>query len=326
MSQIHKVAPDLFQVTLSAPETLGYTWGAARNVYVFTGDAPALIDSGYAHSADQLHHALQALNIAPEDIRRIVLTSYTADAVGAAHTFPNARLWTALKPENAVLNHARAHYQKIFDALLSLPDIPSAWTAEYAQHILHTVFAAPTADIQYLESGQPIRLGRWILDALDTPGLAYPAAAYFAADRGWLFSGPAINMQPRAILDDPTHMLDTLVALGAMSIKKILPVRGDIDPHPDIFFRTLSLHVTNMRANMKYIFEDPQSSIDLVHADFGYWPDDLLETAARLMTYDSVFREFDAAGVVHIVEDGPVPGFPRYKMGAPGAGRGDATN
>src|SRR5690625_969655 len=326
MSQLHKVAPDLFQVTLSAPTSLGHTWGNARNVYVFTGEAPALIDSGYAQSADELHQALQSLNIAPADIRRIVLTSTTADAAGAASTFPNARLWTALKPEEHVHAHARARYQKIFQALLSLPDIPTTWTQDHEDQLLDTVFCPPPPNLQYLQSGQPIRLGNCILDALDTPGLAYPAAAYFAADRGWLFSGPAINMQPRAILDDPTHMLETLGTLGAMSIKQILPVRGDIDPNPDIFFRTLSLYVTNLRANMKYIFEDPESSIDLVQADFAYWPEDLMETAARLMTFDAVFREFDEAGVVHVVEDGPVEGFPRYKMGAPGAGRGDATN
>lgn len=326
MTPIHKVAPDLFQVTLSAPSALGPTWSAARNVYVFTGDAPALIDSGYAHNTDELHAALRTLELAPTDIRRIVLTSYTADAVGGAHTFPNARLWSALAPETAPLHAARQRYEQVFGALKQLPNTPPEWSHANTASLDDTVFATPPANIQYLESGQPIRLGSWILDALPTHGLAYPAAAYFAADKGWLFSGPAVNMRPRAILEDPTSMVETLNSLGAMSIKKVLPIRGDIEEHPDIFFRALSLYVTNMRANMKYIFEDPQSSIDLVHADFGYWPEDLFETAERLMMYDAVFREFDEAGVVHVVEDGPVEGFPRYNMGAPGAGRGDATN
>lgn len=326
MTPIHKVAPDLFQVTLSAPSALGPTWSAARNVYVFTGDAPALIDSGYAHSTDELHAALQTLHIAPTDVRRIVLTSYTADAAGGVHAFPHARIWSALSPETDALRAAQERYQQVFSALQQLPNTPPEWAQTNTSALLKTVFPPPPSTIQYLESGQPIRLGSWILDALPAAGLAYPAAAYFAADKGWLFSGPAVNMKPRAILEDPTRMVETLNSLGAMSIKKVLPIRGEIEEHPDIFFRALSLYVTNMRANMKYIFEDPQSSIDLVHADFGYWPEDLFETAERLMMYDAVFREFDEAGVVHVVEEGPAEGFPRYNMGAPGAGRGDATN
>lgn len=324
MFHIHEVTPDLFQVTLSAPEELGFAWGEARNVYVFTGAAPALIDTGYAQTADHLHAALKTLNVQPEQVQRIVLTSLTADACGAASTFPNARCWTALQPQSDALAAARARYEKAFEALLGLPDAPKTWTHERAEYLLDYIFVAPPEDIQYLESGQPIRVGNWILDALDTPGLAYESAAYFSADRGWLFSGPAVNMTPRAIIDDPAAMLYSLGLLGSMSVKKVLPVRGQIDDYSDIFFRTLSLHVTNMRANMKYIFEDAQSSVDLVQADFGYLPEDLLEIAARLMTYDSVFREFDDAGVVHVVSDGPADGFPRYKMGAPGAGRTDS--
>lgn len=321
MFHIHEVTPDLFQVTLSAPEALGYTWGEARNVYVFTGPAPALLDTGYAHTAEHLHAALRTLGVQPEQVQRIVLTSLTADAAGAASTFPNARCWTALQSTSDALKGARERYANAFDALLGLPDTPETWTQERAQYLLDYIFVAPPENIQYLESGQPIRVGNWVLDALDTPGLAYESAAYFSADRGWLFSGPAVNMTPRAIIDDPAAMLYSLSLLGSMSIKKVLPVRGGIDDHPDIFFRTLSLHVTNMRANMKYIFEEAQSSVDLVQADFGYLPEDLLEIAARLMTFDSVFREFDDAGVVTKVSDGPAEGFPRYKMGAPGAGR-----
>lgn len=324
MFYIHEVTPDLFQVTLSAPEALGHTWGETRNVYVFTGDAPALIDTGYAQTAEHLHAALKTLGIIPAQVQRIVLTALTADAAGAASTFPNARCWTALKPRPDALQGARARYEKAFEALLGLPDAPTAWTAERAQHLLNYIFAPPPQDIQYLESGQPIRVGHWILDALDTPGLAFESAAYFSADRGWLFSGPAVNMTPRATIDDPTAMLESLGSLGAMSIKRVLPVRGVIDDYPDIFFRTLSLYVTNMRSNMKYVFEEAQSSLDLVQADFGYLPEDLLEIAARLMTYDAVFREFDEAGVVHVVGDGETDGFPRYKMGAPGAGRTDS--
>lgn len=324
MFHIDEVTPDLFQVTLSAPEALGHTWGEARNVYVFTGEAPALIDTGYPQTAAHLHAALKTLGIAPGEVQRIVLTALTADAAGAASTFPNARCWTALQPRPDALQRARSRYENAFEALLSLSDTPASWTAERAQYLLDFIFPPPPQDIQYLESGQPIRVGHWILDALDTPGLSFESAAYFSADRGWLFSGPAVNMTPRAIIDDPTAMLQSLGSLGAMSIKRVLPVRGSIDDHPDIFFRTLSLYVTNMRSNMKYVFEEAQSSLDLVQADFGYLPEDLLEIAARLMTYDAVFREFDDAGIVHVVGDGQAEGFPQYKMGAPVAGRTDS--
>lgn len=326
MYQLHEVTPDLFQVTLAAPEHLGYTWGDARNVYVFAGKHPALLDSGYAESQDALHAALRELDIAPEAVQRIALTSSTADAIGGISSFPNARVWMTHARDAQKIVRARAYVQKIFDALLSLPEAPDTWEKEHAETLLETMFPAALDDAQILEDGQPIRLGNWILDALHTPGLSHESAAYFAADRGWLFSGPAINMTPRPVPYDPGQILETMGAVGSMSVKKVLPVRGPIDDFPDIFFRTLSLHISNMRANMKYIFEHPQSSIDLVASDFGYWPEDLFEVAARLMTYDAVFREFEDAGVVHVVEEGLVKGFPRFQMGAPGAGRGDATN
>lgn len=325
MFALQEVAPDLFWVALPTPEGLSQPWGVPRNVFVFTGDSPALLDTGYAETTPNLLAALDALGLAPEAIRRIGLTSLHADAAGALAAFPHATVWTACDVETAPLAHEKQRYAQVFEALLLHPSKPDTWTRRAADHFLALAFPPAPSGVRRLQDGQPLRLGHYIFDALQTEGVGYPSAAYFSADRGWLFPGPTSTLTPRPVIDSPGAILDSLGKLGAMSVKKVFPIRGLVENHVNIFFRTLSLYATNLRSNMQYVFHAPQSSIDLAESDFGYLPDDLPRFAALVLEYDAVFREFAEAGVIREDQAGYGPHFPRYRMGTPLASRGPAS-
>lgn len=297
-------------------------WSVPRNVFVFTGEAPALLDTGYQETGENLVAALDALGLDPWDIQRVALTSYQADACGAVSLFSQASVWSAAEAENA-LTHDRARHEAVLDALLQHPDRPQTWTRERADAFLALRFGHTLPAVQRVEDGQPLMLGGTILDALKTEGVGTPSCAYYAADRGWLFGGPTVSLTPRPIQDDPGALIDSMTALGSMSVKRVLPVQGMVEEHPQIFFRSLSLYTTNLRTNMQYIFSaGPQSSIDLAFSDFGYLPEDMLRFSALVLEYDSVFREFAQAGVIRKVGEGLSDAFPRYQMGTPPMSRG----
>lgn len=323
MFALQEVAPDLFWVALPTPEGLSQPWGVPRNVFVFAGDSPALLDTGYAQTSANLCAALAELGIAPEDIQRIALTSLRADAAGAVHAFPNASVWTAGAAQSDTPDdHDHARHAQALRALLRHPNKPETWTDSAMERFLALSFPKPPDNVQYLKDGQPLRLGHYILDALQTEGVGYPSAAYFSADRGWLFPGPTATLTPRPVIDSPGEILESLGKLGGMSVKRVFPIRGIIEEHASVFFRALSLYATNLRSNMQYVFNTPQSSIDLAESDFGYLPDDLARFAALVLEYDAVFREFAEAGVIREDSEGYGDGFARFRMGTPLASRG----
>lgn len=323
MFALQEVAPDLYWVALPTPEGLSQPWGVPRNVFVFTGASPALLDTGYAQTSDNLCAALAELGISPGEIQRIALTSLHADAAGAVHAFPNASVWTAsAKSSDKPEDHDQTRHTQVLQALLRHPQKPESWTNDAVERFLALHFPARPSNVQHLQDGQPLRLGHYILDALQTEGVGYSSAAYFSADRGWLFPGPTATLTPRPVIDSPGEILDSLGKLGGMSVKRVFPVRGIIEEHPAVFFRALSLYATNLRSNMQYVFNTPQSSIDLAESDFGYLPDDLPRFAALVLEYDAVFREFAEAGVIREDSAGYGEGFPRYRMGTPIASRG----
>lgn len=323
MFALQEVAPDLYWVALPSPPGLSQPWGVPRNVFVFTGAAPALIDTGYAGTAPNLVAALDALDLDPADIQRVALTSRSADAAGALDLFPEAGVWTAAAADPAALDEERRRYAEAFEALLLHPEKPKTWTEEAAASFLAARFDDVTPRAQQIADGQPLKLGDYILDALQTGGAGPPSAAYFSADRGWLFPGPVAALTPRPIQSNPGDLLDAIERLGGMSVKRVFPVQGIVEEHPQIFFRALGLFSTNLRTNMQYVFTSgAQSSIDLAQADFGYLPDDLPRFAALVMEYDSVFREFAEAGVILDDGEGFGPNFRRYQMGTPLTSRG----
>lgn len=322
MFALQSLAPDLHVVALPAPPDVPLPWGAPRNVYVFTGDAPALLDTGHAATIPSLLEALRALDLLPEDIVRVGLTSLAPDAVGGLAAFEDATAWTAAALRHDCWATERARYDAVFDALLAHPHKPETWTRDRADRFLASYFTGATLDLRPVQDGQPLRLGNYVLDALQLEGVGMPAAGYFAADRGWLFAGPTATLTPRPLLDDPGELLASTGKLGAMSVKRVFPVRGLIEEHPPIFFRALSLFTTNMRSNMQHVLSRPLSSIALTEADLGYLPSDMVRFAASVLEYDAIFREFAAAGVIREAGEGLHPAFPLYQMGTPVARRG----
>lgn len=324
MFALQSLAPDLYVVALPAPPDVPLPWGAPRNVYVFTGDAPALLDTGHAATLPNLHAALHTLGIQPEDIVRIGLTSTAPDAVGALSGFPEATAWTAAAPRSDSWATERARYAAALDALLQHPNKPATWTRARADRFLAAYFVGEQPALRPVQDGQPLRLGNYILDALQLEGVGFPAAAYFAADRGWLFGGPTATLTPRPLQDDPDKLLASTSRLGSMSVKRVFPVRGLIEEHPHVFFRALSLFTTNMRSNMQHVLSRPLSSIALTEADLGYLPSDMVRFAASVLEYDAVFREFAEAGVIRRGDEGLSEAFPSYQMGTPVPRRGPA--
>ena len=134
MYALQKLDDDLVWIALPPPPGLSAPWGAPRNVFVLTGDEPALVDTGYAGSWDSLRQALADLDLSPRQIRRIALTSVEPDALGNAGRFPEAGCWLAAPAAGTnepVANEPDASVPGAIDAEAGgAPGASAAWPAE----------------------------------------------------------------------------------------------------------------------------------------------------------------------------------------------------
>lgn len=316
MYRIEPLADDIQRIELTPVPTSSTPWDAPRNVFLFQGAAPALVDTGAPSCAPQLLQALADLGVEPASIARIALTSRDLGAFGNTALFPNARVWSAASDEP--LDARRAWLRGLITALRSLPDAPESWSVVDPDAALTTWFA-PEPAITWLQDGEPLRLGDRVVDALRCDGLLHPGAAYFSAESGILLSGTAMALRPRPIPFDPGALLDAIGRLGALSVKVLGSAFGPVEKRPAITVRAASLYATNLRTNLQHVLDTYRSSIDIAHADEGELLEDFGAFLTSVATFDAVMREFVEAGVIHPLEGDSHP-LPRYKMGA-GSGR-----
>ena len=316
MYAIEQLSDEIARIVLPPPPDLPPPWGVARNVYVFKGAVPALLDTGLPGTGDALVHALASIGVAPEKVRKIALTSRSVSAYGNADRFPNATLWSPSPAQDRA--SLRASLTRVYDALRAHPDAPPAWKTAPVDAFLDR-WCADEPRVELLEDGASLRLGAVTLDGLDCPGLLEPASAWYAPATGWLFGGPAFTLARRAVPSNASAWLDSIGRVSAISTKLLLPECGHLEPQPDRAFRAISLYVTNLRTNLQHVLDVPRSALDLAELDLGWLPDDLVRFGADVLRFDAVMREFFDAGVAHSSDDARAP-LPRLTMGA-GSGR-----
>lgn len=314
MYATERLQPGQWLITLPAPSPLSSPLGTSRNIYLLAEDTPTLVDTGFTGQRELLTAALDEIGFRPADIQRVALTSRDSAAAGNAELFENASIWAPAAPSDQS-EQWLAHIESVLNVMKGQRDAPEAWKNCEPEAVVDALMPPGLpAHTLPLEEGMPLRLDRQIFDVLLTPGCGEGGAAFYAPAERVLYAGPCATWQSRPVVRAYSDFAESVGRLSRLSIEQLRPVHGPIESHPEIFFRSLSLFVTNLRSNMQYVLSQPVSASELAFSDFGYFPEDLLEFAGAVLEFDAILREFAAAGVVTRDGEGPLP---RWAIGTP---------
>jgi glyoxylase-like metal-dependent hydrolase (beta-lactamase superfamily II) len=206
-----EILPGIFQVTLPLP---GEKPGPV-NAYLFTGQKITLLDTGTAHSVENLDTALSEIGLDFRDIDQILLTHGHVDHYGAAskivqqssgkikvgaHEADVKRIETGFDISQETSDH--------FNQLMGVPK-----THLKGVKTIHRFIRLLAEDCRVdftIKEGDNIRVGNYTAQIVSTPGHSRGSVCLFLEKEGVLFSGDHIlgHITPNAfVMLDDAHEL-----------------------------------------------------------------------------------------------------------------------
>lgn len=311
MYGLHRVDSTLSHIVLPPGPDVPQPWGHPHGVWVLHGDVDAaIVDTGHVASRDALLAALDELGLGPRSIGRVVVTGQRPEQLGNVDLFERAGVFAlessrqpaevardvaedAARTARALLTWDQAHPQWHADTIdrfvAAWPRVPSA------------LRAAPVVD------GGVVRAADCGLEAIATPGAGAGATAWFDRASGRLFCGRAMAFHMLPDIDDIDAYTDSLARLTELQPASVCPAWGGIVRRHDIAFRSLSLHVNNLLANVQYVIRGRRTAAEVAAGDLGYVPSDLMRFTGTVLRYRAVLDGLAAAGIVEREGDDASP-------------------
>lgn len=206
-----EILPGIFQITLPL---LGAKPGPV-NAYLFTGENVTLLDTGTAHSLENLETALSDIGLEFSDIDQILLTHGHVDHYGAAskivqyncgkikvgaHEADVKRIETGFDVSQETSDH--------FSQLMGVPKTHQKGMKTIHQFIR---FLAENCRVDFtITEGDTIRIGNYTAQIISTPGHSKGSVCFLLENEGVLFSGDHIlgHITPNAfVMMDDAHEL-----------------------------------------------------------------------------------------------------------------------
>jgi glyoxylase-like metal-dependent hydrolase (beta-lactamase superfamily II) len=287
-------------------------FAAPVNVVVLHGDAPALIDTGFAAAGDALVDALASLGLRTGDVAKVLLTSLQPEAVGNIGLFEEATVHVvgdvgAELPLREHLRSARAEVEARARAILAGPDGHPEWDPDEVELGLDVLYFGAPDVVTVLPVGDDERVaaaGR-ALRAIHAPGVDDFGAAWFDTDARLLVGGETLSREPRARFRARDTYGASLAKLGSVEAEVVVASHGLPDRSPGILFRSLSLGASNLAQNIPFALDGPTSPVMIAYRDLGRWPRDLVHFSETVARYQRVLDEMVGFGVATVEGEGP---------------------
>ena len=295
------------QITIPPCALTALPYGTPYNVFVLGGPAPTLIDTGHVGGRASLVAALAALELTPDRIGRIVLTSARPDAIGNVPLFANASVVAASSPQS-YREHAESTVAPVISIareLLSGPQGHEAWSEDavlrFEEEALRDVpeFRPIVAD-----DGNVVASASGPLTIRHTPGVDPHAACLVDERRNELFAGATVVPPSMVRVRSPKSYGASLQAISALKPDRVLSAHGPVQTSYYAVFRSLNLSVSNLVQNMPFALQGPTPVARIAFNDLGYWPRDLIRFAAWVDRFKVMLDELVGSGVASVEGEG----------------------
>ncbi len=215
------------------------------NVYLFTGETPALVDTGTRRTTRILKRALREIGYDFRDIKRIVVTHGHVDHYGAARRIvrsPGSMAEVAAhESDRSPIERGLEVPRSRFLGYYRLMGVPFAFKLSLLpMRLVFSSLAENCPVDRFIQDGETIRLGDYDARVIATPGHTKGSVSLYLEREGILFPGDHIlgHITPNAFVmleaefDLPRRMsqvefYDSLAIIENLAPRAVFPAHGD---------------------------------------------------------------------------------------------------
>ena len=305
MYALHQLDHDLWKITLPRPDVRFLPAAMPLNVYLFTGQTPALVNAGHPSQDRALAAALREVGVSPSRIERIAATSWSIDVMGGALSFPNASLFIAspdmLQPadHDSWQQERRQAWQAMLERVYEHPH----FQAQRGHHggFFEAAFPPLTTDLPFvpLRAGHQLAMGDdTTLEVIATPGPDEGHLCFFDAKKSRLFSGALTHDGMPERLSSVRDYIASLERAVEVSATTLLPNHGEPRQNASFALQRGARFLNNFLSNASNALKQAPTLFEFVEADMGYLPSDPVRFAATLLTYQAMLDEMVRARLI----------------------------
>lgn len=286
------------------PLQLGNASGAeplGQRVNAFLVGDRTLVNAGHPSQIETLKAQLRANGVEPQNIERIVCTSWAIDVVGGARHFPKADVFV-VSPDG-VAPHVYSEFVEA-EKLRTLPYL--SFAKADAESFFGRWFDGAPHRLEFvpLMLGASVALDGVVFDTHALHGFDPGAALFHSADEHVLFASELVLSGTPGQVRDPQGFLgdlDRAANLGAMAVfcnHGGYSLRGADD------LRRATRWANNLLSNAQHAMRGGATLAEFVERDLGYIPDDPVEFALRLQAMHPFLEELVQSHVIDAVGSG----------------------
>lgn len=285
------------------------------NVYVLTHDcAVTLIGAGASHTSPQLVEALREGGWAPSDVRRIVVNSWSPDALGGAREFPRADLLVTTPSASSSPRNWERHLaarradeqalgRDVLAACASL-SLDDRWTEDDLEHYLAAKYPRGTTALDFIpvRPGQQLAAGGLTLDVLDADVVAPGNCFLRSAEHNALFVGELRLDGLPVVAGAVQQYFAAIDHASQLQPQWVLPLHEAPTARGAWTLRLASRFASNYLSNAATMLMQPRTLFDIVDADQG--PATIGEMVEGVLSHRPFLEELVAIGVVSASGEG----------------------
>ena len=312
MYAIEALADDLWHITLPKPDIKHLPYARPNNVFVLTGESPALINAGHPSQKGALFEALSTLGLRPQDIQRVMATSWQVDMIGGATHLPEADLF-AFSPDMVQPRHygqwlaqeraLRVDFATALDAFEPF-DRTLDWEGMRATLDVYYPSDLTTLPIIPVSSGQRVALGQRTLEVIGAHGPDEGHVMLHDPQHDMLFAADIIqNGLPEQVYEVRQH-LRALERADVLAPAQVYPNHGRPIKRARLRVKHARMFLENFIDNAPLAMHKDPTLTRFVYQDLGIEPTDMVRYTETLRTYQILLDELGRSRLLDTVGEG----------------------
>lgn len=301
----------LIRIALEKPDHWPESVAASNNIYLLTGDHPAMVNAGHPSQGDQVTKAVRSCGVEVADIERILYTSWSVEVLGGAKNFPGVDHFVAspdMVQPRAYADYIDGRSERLreFGRELAARDPIPEPDIDRLDAFVDRYFPPVPSELDFIpiRGGQIVRAAEAELDVLPSPGPDPGHVAFFDRRRGWLFTGDFAYRGLPYRLDDVQSYFVSLERLIELESDRVMPNRGESRERGSWTLQGGHRFINNFMSNAPSAMYEEPTLVEFARRDWGHVPEDYAEVVLRIEVYRALMRELVRSQMVDAEGEG----------------------
>lgn len=306
MYELEQVTDEVHRIGLHKPNDYPAPVDQTNNVYVISSQRPALVNAGHPAQFDGLCQALHELDVAPDQIHRVLHTSWRIDVLGAATNFPGADhfvLSPDMQQPRDYESNVQARRQAFEDDARAVVDARDYYDADDLERALdfagrYWPRVTHRLDFIPIRAGQTVAAGSLRFEILEAPGANPGNIALYDQAASVLFCGDITLKGMPDFIDEVQPYLVSLERLLKIEAAHLLPNFGDASLRSQWMIKRALSFLNNFLSNAPAAMHDAPTVIEFIETDLGRRIESVAELVFQLQRYRRPMDELARARMI----------------------------